>query len=104
MISTLSGVNYSVLVSNLEVIDFAASWPCHGLDLDAEYLFDFDSRNGDLVDVTVLRDGMRPDKTRDDEDGEALRALSEDAGLTGAEELGLRDILLIRFGEAAMAL
>jgi hypothetical protein len=104
MISTLSGIHYSVLVLNEEVINFAAAWPCHGLDLEAEYLFDFDSRNGDLVDVTVLRCGTRPDEMRGDENGEALRVLSDDASLAGAEELGLRDALAIRFGEAALAI
>jgi hypothetical protein len=104
MICTLQGATYSVLVPNDEVIKFAATWPCHGLDLDSEYLFDFDARNGDIVGTTVLRDGMRPDSVHDDEDGEALRALSEDAGLTGAEKLGLPDVIGMRFGEAAMAL
>jgi hypothetical protein len=104
MISTLQGVTYSVLVTNEEVIKFASSWPCHGLDLDAEYLFDFDARNGDIADITVLRSGLRPDTVQGDEDGEALRVLSEDAALTGAEELELRDVIFIRFGEPALAL
>lgn len=103
MISTLEGSTYSVLVTNGKLNEFAATFPCHGLDLDSEYLFQFDSRNGDLVDVTVLRDGERPDDVSEQEDGAALRVLSEDAGLTGAEQLGLRDVIAIRYGEPALA-
>lgn len=104
MISTLEGITYTVLVTNKELNDFASSFPCHGLDLDSEYLFEFDARNGDLVDITVLRDGVRPDAVREEEDREGLRALSEDATLTGAEELGLRDVIAIRYGQDALAL
>ncbi len=103
MISTLEGSTYSVLVTNRKLNEFAAAFPCNGLDLESEYLFQFDARNGDLVEVTALRDGERPDDISEQEDGEALRVLSEDAGLTGAEQLGLRDVIAIRYGEAALA-
>ena len=99
MICTLEGTSYSVTVTSAEVISFAATWPCHGLDLDSEYVFQFDARNGDLVEVSALRDGIRLDDVTEDEDGSALGALCDDACLTGAEELGLRDVLGIRFGQ-----
>jgi hypothetical protein len=104
MISTLEGRHFSVLVTNQEVNEFARNFPCHGLDLDAEYLFQFDVRNGDLVDITVLRDGEIPESPREDEDTEGLRVLSEDATLVGAEELGLRDVIGLRFGHEALAM
>lgn len=104
MISTLEGNTYKVVVTNRELNEFAASFPCHGLNLDSEYSFEFDTRNGDLVDITVLRDRGVPDTIHEGEDGEALRVLAEDATLAGAEFLGLRDVIAIRFGQDAMAL
>ncbi|NTF17767.1 hypothetical protein G6L37_05090 [Agrobacterium rubi] len=101
MISELFGSVYTVTVTSADVNTFAASFPCHGLDLDAEYVFEFDVRNGDLVAMSALRDGVKLDDVGEDEDGEGLRVLTEDAGLTGAEHLGLRDVLLIRFGQEA---
>jgi hypothetical protein len=98
MICTLNGSCYTVTVTNAEVNAFARTYPCHGLDLDADYVFQFDARNGDLLEVSALRDGERLEDVTEEEDGGALSALSEDATLTGAEELGLRDVLGIRFG------
>jgi hypothetical protein len=100
---TLNGTTYEVLVTNAELITFAQSFPCHGLDLDSEYVFQFDSKNGDLVDLSVLRDGVRPESVSEEEDGEGLRCLSEDAGLAGAEQLGLQDVIAIRFSGALVA-
>lgn len=102
MISTLEGSCFSVTVTNAEVNSFAATWPCHNLDLDSEYVFQFDARNGDLIDLSALRDGVALDDVAEHEDGDALRVLSDDACLTGAEELGLRDVLAIRFGQDAV--
>lgn len=103
MISTLEGTCYTVLVTNKEVCDFASSWPCNRLDTDAEYQFQFDARNGDLIDICALRDGVTESRISKDEDGEWLAALSEDATLIGAEQLGLADVVAIRFGNLAPA-
>jgi hypothetical protein len=77
---------------------FARRWPCHNFDLDAEYVFEFDANNGDLVDVDKYIDGKYtvPEET---EDGPEFVALSEDACEFGARELGLSSVLEIRFGE-----
>lgn len=102
MISTLERTSFSVTVTNAEVNSFAATWPCHGLDLDSEYVFQFDARNGDLIEVSALRNGVTPDDITENEDGQALGVLCDDACLTGADELGLRDVLAIRFGADAV--
>lgn len=97
MICELHGSVYSVLVTNAEVCDFARSWPANRLDTNGEYLFQFDARNGDLVDVSAV-DGEGA--TRDilkEEDGDWLSALSDDATLVGAEQLGLVDVMAIRY-------
>lgn len=59
----------NVNVSAREVEDFMRRWPCSGLRGRA-LCFQFDTRNGDLVELWGARD---------DEDGPALVALSEDA-------------------------
>lgn len=104
MICTLEGTTYTVLVTNKEVCEFAATWPCHGFDTDAEYQFQFDARNGDLIDIAALRDGINEDQIGEDEDGGWLAALSEDATLTGAEQLGLTDVIAIRYGDMSLTL
>ncbi len=66
-----NGCFYSVAVSRAEVEAFKATWPCSGLP-DRAIWFQFDKRNGDLVDI-------RPS----DIDGEDLLALSHDAQAYG---------------------
>ena len=76
-----NGSLYSVSVSRREVEDFKALWPCSGLP-DAAVTFQFDKRNGDLVDITS-RVGS------DRWDGSAALALSQDAQAYGAKRLKL---------------
>lgn len=99
MIATLGNSTYSVVATVDDVRAFAASWPCSGLDLDCGFLFEFSASNGDLVDLEVVRDGKAVPHEEGD-DGAALAAMSEDACRFGAEELGLKDVLAIHFGDA----
>lgn len=103
MISELHETVYTVHVTNAEVCAFARSWPCHNLDTDGEYLFEFDRRNGDLVAV----DAVTPDgglrQIAEEEDGGWLSALCDDAMLEGAEDLGLSDVIAIRYGDTRSA-
>jgi hypothetical protein len=66
-----AGCFYTVSVSRVEVERFKARWPCSELP-DKAISFQFDKRNGDLVD-------MWPYKYADQFDGEAALALSHDA-------------------------
>lgn len=67
-----NGCFYSVTVSAREVEDFAERWPCSGLPFKAIW-FQFDKRNGDLVD-------MRPSNWEErGADGAAVLALADDA-------------------------
>lgn len=72
-----NGCFYSVSVSQAEVVAFKEQWPCSGLP-DRGFWFQFDKRNGDLVD-------FEPCNT----DGEAVMALSQDAQAYGKRVLGL---------------
>lgn len=71
------GSLFTVSVSRREVEAFKRNWPCSGLP-DRAVSFQFDKRNGDLVDLW-------PDTL----DGEAAVALSADACAYGARRLGL---------------
>lgn len=101
MISELKGSVYQVLVTNSDVCEFARSWPCHGLDTDAQYLFEFDARNGDLISASALDENGVERDFFEGESGSALVALSEDATLTGAEQLNLVDVIAIRYPDLA---
>lgn len=94
-----AGKNYRVTVRVDELLAIAQRWPAHNFDLDAEYVFEFDGKNGDLVDVEKFVDGKFtvPDET---EDGPEHVALAEEACEFGARELGLSSVLEIRFGES----
>lgn len=99
MEARLNGTVYTVLVTNAEVSDFAATWPGNHFDRDAEYVFEFDVRNGDLVDINAVRDSQVV-PTTEDEDGPEFVAMSEDAGKFGAEALGLDAVVAIRYPSA----
>lgn len=73
-----NGCFYSVKVSAREVENFKDSWPCSALPSCA-FWFQFDRRNGDLVD-------MRPNEY----DGEDLLALSQDAQEFGKKSLSIQ--------------
>lgn len=94
MRASLSGSYYTVVAGTDDIRGLAEQWPCHGLNLDAEYAFEFSAKNGDLVDVTATEDGKPFDA---DDDGGALAALCDDAGRFGAEHLALDDVLAIRY-------
>lgn len=97
MICELHGSVYTVTVTNAELCDFARSWPCSRFDTDGEYLFQYDVRNGDLVDLSAVSADGKERQIGEDEDGEWMAALSEEAGMVGADELGLRDVIAIRY-------
>lgn len=61
------GSSVIVRVSRQEVVAFNTRWPCSEIPERSVY-FEFDKRNGDLLDMEPF-----------DMDGEAVRALSEDA-------------------------
>ena len=68
---------FRVQVSTREVEDFKRHWPCSGLP-DCAVTFEFDKRNGDLVDLICRREF----------DGSAALALSEDAYTYGHVRVG----------------
>jgi len=76
-----NGCFYTVTVTTREVEAFARRWPCSGLRA-RPVTFQFEKRNGDLVDSNDQQQHPRAD-------GAALVALSEDAGRYGAERLKL---------------
>jgi hypothetical protein len=61
------GSSVRVCVSENEVYNFKRRFPCSGLP-DSRVSFDFDSRNGDLIDMWPM-----------DMDGQGVLALSQDA-------------------------
>ncbi len=65
-----NGRYYTVSVSKREVEAFKRRWPCSELP-DKSIAFQFDKRNGDLVDISL------------DVDGPDVLALSEDAQAYG---------------------
>ena len=69
-----NGCFFSVTVSSREVENFKSHWPCSELPYRSIW-FQFDKRNGDLIDV-------RPSNI----DGAALVALSEDARAYGLKK------------------
>jgi len=77
-----NGCFYSVTVSRREVEDFAASWPCCSLPLRA-ITFQFDKRNGDLVDILPYSIAVQVD-------GSEALALSQTAQAYGKKTLALR--------------
>jgi hypothetical protein len=71
------GMIYRVMCSAADVAAFTSKWPGSGLT-GQPIAFDFDARNGDLVDVYP---------NRASEDGPALLALSHDAQAYGRARL-----------------
>lgn len=76
-----NGCFYTVTVTAREVQDFARTWPCSGLRA-RPVTFQFDKRNGDLVDTNDQRQHPHAE-------GSALVALSNDAMAYGARRLKL---------------
>lgn len=67
-----------VSVSSEEVRTFNRQFPCSNIPNGSQFLFELDSRNGDLVNITMhLEDGQYADSS--DYDGSGLLALSHDA-------------------------
>lgn len=74
-----NGSFYSVSVSARELQDFAARWPCSGMrNATRGVWFQYDKRNGDLVDIQGERPGY---------DEGAVKALSDDAQTWAAPHL-----------------
>lgn len=94
MRSKLHEDTYTVTVEPEEVSEFMKTWPCSGL-IPAIFDFTFSRHNGDLVDAEMDAYGIRKGGTESC-DGPALAALSEDAGIHGARELGLDEVLALR--------
>jgi len=76
-----NGSLYSVTVTRNEVEAFKDSWPCCSLP-DGAITFQFDKRNGDLVDIA-------PYRIADRVDGPEALALAADAQAYGRKRLGL---------------
>src|SRR5690349_4901545 len=85
MIATQRGNFYNVQLSADDVAQWASRWPCFGER--RPLLFQFDARNGDLVDLGEDESGM---------DDAGLAALANDAALAGAELLDLPGVAAIR--------
>lgn len=73
-----NGIFFTVACSETDVSDFARKWPCFGNV--RSYWFQFDKRNGDLVD-TNHEDG--------ETDGSGICALADAAKAYGAKRLRL---------------
>ncbi len=73
------GAFFSVSVSRIEVENFKRHWPCSNLP-DRAVTFQFDKRNGDLVDIWPYRYAAQFD-------GPAAVALSHDAQECGQKHL-----------------
>ncbi len=73
-----NGCFFTVLCTEPDVRTFARQWPCFGNV--RSYWFQFDKRNGDLVD-TNQRDG--------ETDGAGILALCDDAKAYGAKRFRL---------------
>ena len=72
-----NGCFYTVSLSAADVIEWAASWPCYGPR--RALWFQFDKRNGDLVDM--------PSDRAADNDPSGVLALSHDAQAWGRARL-----------------
>jgi len=77
-----NGSFYSVSVSSSEIESFNRRWPCS--ILRGRYWFQFDKRNGDLVDMTGYGDGPE------------VLALSQDAQKFGMERLQPRPMFTLQ--------
>ena len=77
-----NGCFFSVQCDRFDVMAFKEQWPCNGMP-DSPIWFQFDKRNGDLVD-------MKPSNWEErGADGSAMVALSEDAQNYGIKRLKL---------------
>lgn len=77
-----NGCFYSVTVSRRDVEDFKEQWPCNGMPSRSIW-FQFDKRNGDLVDMVPSNWEERG------ADGSAMLALIEDA-----QQFAIRKLLI----------
>lgn len=76
-----NGCFYTVTCTRSDVAAFNSAWPCSPIPARA-ISFQFDKRNGDLVDIVPDSSGF---------DGGALLALSQDAQAYGKKRLGLEN-------------
>lgn len=80
-----NGSFFTVCASCDDVERFAERWPCSGFRYGDSVAFQFDKRNGDLVDMIYRNGGRRADDAR--VDGGAMLALSHDCQAYGAKRL-----------------
>jgi hypothetical protein len=85
MKAELFGTSYSVRLDMRDVDSFAERWPCYGERREVE--FQFDARNGDLIDGPAESDST---------DERGLVALANDACLAGAIALRLDSVAEMR--------
>ena len=78
-----NGCFFTVAVSAREVETFARCWPCSGLNRSKGVWFQYDKRNGDLVDTN-------DERNQPNANGGAIVALSEDAQRYGEKRLGIK--------------
>ena len=79
-----NGCLYSTQCTSRDVDKFKSQWTCNGMPTAAIW-FQFDKRNGDLVD-------MKPSNWEErGADGSAMVALSQDAQTYAKRKLGLPD-------------
>jgi len=67
-------MSFIVFVSQDEISEFRNNWPASNLPTDGGIRFEFDKKDGDLVDITLTNGD-----DSDQHDGVALHALSRDA-------------------------
>ena len=77
-----NGCFFTVLCSESDVDAFADRWPCFGTR--KTLWFQWDKRNGDLVDTNQI-DG--------EQDGAGVLALSDDAKAYGVRRLKIRNLI-----------
>lgn len=87
MLAHSQGGFITVRVSGEEVNAFRRRFPCSGIPENSSFEFEFDSRNGDLVNIILWLnpDGLYADYQGEyadsaEYDGAGLLALSHDAG------------------------
>ena len=76
-----NGCFFTVLCTKSDVQAFSAQWPCFGNV--RSYWFQFDKRNGDLVDTNQIEG---------EQDGAGVLALAQDAQAYGVRRLKIRNL------------
>jgi hypothetical protein len=96
---------YSVVAHEDDVEAVRRRWPGADIPEGRSYRFEFSARKGDLLEVTRYVWGepdhgpfmVGSDEEGIEVDGPAELAVSEEAGRFGAENLGLDDLIALRY-------